>query len=632
MSRRCERRACPSVKSMTIRKSALPAAAGTPRRAHSVRTPRPAPAQGRTRLRMAVPPSKQRALMREFGLATSALTEHEAQQQRERLMALVRQGRERGFLTVQQIHDHLPDRLVDTEAVDATVHLLSEMGIAVVEQAPDDATQWLQAPAAVAATGDEEAEAATEAAAATIDSEFGRTTDPMRLYMREMGTFDLLTREGEVEIAKRIEAGLQDMVRAAAAAPAVVADILASGDRIAAGELNVGDVIDGLVRDDEPDDYVAEEEADAFSDDEAAAGKAMTHRLAELQQGALERLALLRRAFDALRRAYEKGGCGSAAYQQAQRKVTDAVMTLRFTAKTIERICGTLRAQVEQVRRHERTQPRLLELQQQAVVPLAELKAIGRRVAEAERAMLAAKGELIEANLRLVISIAKKYVNRGMQFPDLIQEGNLGLMKAVDKFEYRRGFKFSTYATWWIRQSITRAIADQGRTIRVPVHLLDSLNKLNRVRRAHLSRSGFEADAATLARQASLPEDKVRQVLSIAKEPISLDAPVSDETDATLGDLIEDAGTVAPEDAAMRSKLRDLVGELLDDLNEREAQVMRLRYGIGSGIDHSVDEVGERLAISRADVRAIEARALRKLREPERSNKLRRQLAEPQAS
>jgi RNA polymerase primary sigma factor len=219
-----------------------------------------------------------------------------------------------------------------------------------------------------------------------------------------------------------------------------------------------------------------------------------------------------------------------------------------------------------------------------------------------------------------------------MQFPDLIQEGNLGLMKAVDKFEYRRGFKFSTYATWWIRQSITRAIADQGRTIRVPVHLLDSLNKLNRVRRAHLSRSGFEADAATLARQASLPEDKVRQVLSIAKEPISLDAPVSDETDATLGDLIEDAGTVAPEDAAMRSKLRDLVGELLDELNEREAQVMRLRYGIGSGLDHSVDEVGERLAISRADVRAIEARALRKLREPERSNKLRRQLAEPQAS
>jgi RNA polymerase primary sigma factor len=633
---------------------------------------------------MTVPASKQRALMREFGLNTAALSEHEAQQQRDRLMALIQHGRARGFLTAQEVHDHLPDRLVDSDAIDATVHLLAEMGIAVYEQAPDQATPWLQGPAVAAP--DDETEAAAEAAAASIDSEFGRTTDPMRLYMREMGTFDLLTREGEVEIAKRIEAALQAMVRAASAAPAVVADILAASDRIAAGELNVGEVVDGLVRDDEPDDYVAEEETDAFADGEAATGKMMTHRLAELQHGALERFAALRRAFEALRRAYEKSGSGSAAYDQAQRKVSDAVMALRFTAKTIERLCGALHARVEQVRQHEReirriavercgmpaqrfaerivphlldvrrlraeactrsahgaalarqwpsieqAQQRLLELQQQAVVPLAELKAIARRVAEAERAMLAAKGELIEANLRLVISIAKKYVNRGLQFPDLIQEGNVGLMKAVDKFEYRRGFKFSTYATWWIRQSITRAIADQGRTIRVPVHVLDSLNKVNRVRRAHLHRFGFEADAATLARDANLPEEKVRQVLSIAKEPISLETPIHDEADATLGDFIEDTDLVAPEDAAMRSKLRDLVGELLDGLNAHEAEVMRLRFGIGSGIDHSVDEVGKRLAISRDDVRAIEARALRKLKEPVRSNRLRIQLDLPQPS
>jgi RNA polymerase primary sigma factor len=568
-----------------------------------------------------VPASKQRALMREFGLHTATLTEDEARQQRERLTALIRLGHARGFLTVQEVHDHLPDRLADGDAVNATVHLLGEMGVAVYEQAPADGTAWPEA-AAPAAAGEDEAEAAAEAAVATIDSDFGRSTDPVTMYMREMGAFDLLTREGEVEIAKRIEAGLQAMVRAASAAPAVVAEILATGERIAAGDLAVGEVVDGLVHDDEPDDYVAEEEADAVADTPAGDGAVTTERMLQLERGALERLAAVRQAFDGLRRAYQRGGCGTVAYQRAQRKVTDAVMTLRFTAATIERLCRPLRQQVEQLRAFERqraVQP-LVEMQRQAVVPLDELKAIQRRVAEAERAMLAAKQELIEANLRLVISIAKKYANRGMSFPDLIQEGNVGLMKAVDKFEYRRGFKFSTYATWWIRQSITRAIADQGRTIRVPVHMLDTLNKLNRLRRAHLHRFGFEADAATLAREAKLPEDKVRQVLAIVKEPISLELPVTEDGDGTLGEFIEDVDVVTPEAAAMQSDTRDLVGELLGALDDREAQVVRLRYGIGTGIDHSVDEVGDRLEISRESVRAIEKAAMQKLRRLQRSD------------
>jgi RNA polymerase primary sigma factor len=659
---------------MSIKKS-VRVAARSKNRAVSPRVPvARAKARG-TRLRVSVPKSKQRALMREFGLDTAALTEGEAQQRRDELKALVKMGQARGFLTQQEIHDHLPERFVDTDALDAAVQLLADMGIAVYEQAPDAATLLL-AGGSVAGATDDDAEAAAEAAAATVDSEFGRTTDPVRLYMREMGSFDLLTREGEIEIAKRIEAGLQAMVRAVSSAPAVVAEILASGEKIAAGEMKIADVVDGLVRADEADDYVAEEDVDAF-DDEIAAGMAMTRRLAELRSAALERFESVRSGFDALRRAHEKSGCGSPAYGKAQRKLTDEVMTLRFTAKTIERLCGVLRAQVEQVRRHERDirriavdrcgmppprflehvlphlldlhclraeaaartpysaalarqlpvieplQHQLIELQRQAVVPLQDLKAIHRQMVEGERAALDAKRELIEANLRLVISIAKKYVNRGLQFLDLIQEGNVGLMKAVDKFEYRRGFKFSTYATWWIRQAITRAIAEQGRTIRVPVHMVDSINKVNRISRAHLHQFGHKADAATLAQKLGLSEDKVRQVMDVAKEPMSLDTPLSDESDATLSDLIEDTQVTAPIDAALQSGLRDLVGELLAGLTAREAQVVRMRYGIGTGIDHTLDEVGRQLQMSRERVREIEAEALRKLKGLRRSDKLR---------
>jgi RNA polymerase primary sigma factor len=496
--------------------------------------------------------------------------------------------------------------------------------------------------------------------------------------MREMGAFDLLTREGEIEISKRIEAGLQEMVRAIAAAPAVVAEILALADRIAGGDVGIADVVDGLARADEADDYVAEEDDDAFDDDaDAAAGRATTRRLAELQRAALERFADVRTAFDALRKAYERGGYGTAAYQKAQKRLTDEVMTLRFTAKTIDGLCRSLRDQVAQLRDHERALRRIVvercgmpqarfaehvaphlldtdwlpahasarrpysaalsrqrsaieallramgELQQRAVVPLAELKAIHARMVQAERAALDGKRELIEANLRLVISIAKKYANRGMSFLDLIQEGNVGLMKAVDKFEYRRGFKFSTYATWWIRQAITRAVADQARTIRVPVHMLESINKINRVSRAHLHEHGVVPDAATLAEKVGLPEDRVRQALAVAKEPISLETPIADDGDATLGDFVEDTQSPTPIDAAMHAGLRDAVTALLARLNAREAEVVRMRFGIGTGVDHTLEEIGQQLEMSRERVREIEAQALRKLRrQPDGSERL----------
>jgi RNA polymerase primary sigma factor len=442
--------------------------------------------------------------------------------------------------------------------------------------------------------------------------------------------------------------------------------------------MSIAEVVDGLVSADEADDYVAEEDVDAFdADGDDDGGKLTTRRLEELRGAALERFAAMRAGFDSLRRAYEKTGYGSAPYMQAQQSLSHELMALRFTAKTIDRLCGLLRAQVDEVRRIERDirriavdrcgmpqahfierfgshpltlgwaeaeaaarkpysaalgrqvpviqdlQRRLGALQARAVIPLGELKAIHKRMNEGERASLGAKKEMIEANLRLVVSIAKKYTNRGMQFLDLIQEGNVGLIKAVEKFEYRRGFKFSTYATWWIRQAITRAIADQGRTIRVPVHMIDSINKMNRASRAHLQQFGFEPDAATLAEKLEMTELKVRQIMKIAKEPVSLELPVGDEGDATLGDLIEDKNSIAPMDAAMQADLRDLVEELLDGLSSREAEVVRMRYGIGMHSDHTPEEVGKQLDVSRARVREIEAKALAKLKSPGRSEKLR---------
>jgi RNA polymerase primary sigma factor len=633
-------------------------------------------------LRVKVPKSKERALIREFGLDVAALTEEEAEKRRSELRSLVKMGKTRGFLTQQEINDHLPEKLVDAEVLEATVKMLNDMGIAVYEQAPDAATLLVAGGGGTAAS-DEEAEEAAEAALSTVDSEFGRTTDPVRMYMREMGSFELLTREGEIEIAKRIEGGLQAMMLAISASPSIMAEILACADQIAAGETSISDVVDGFVVAGEADDYVAEEDVDSFDDEEdedesdAGGSKAMTQRLEEMKAQALEKFASMRLGFEKLRKAFEKSGYGSPAYRRAQQALSDELMGIRFTVKTIDRLCGMLRAQVDEVRRHEREirkiavdkcgmpqerfierfppntlnlawvdaeaaagkpygaalgrhrpaiqelQTKLVDLQSKVVIPLEDLKAINKKMNEGERASRDAKREMIEANLRLVISIAKKYTNRGMQFLDLIQEGNVGLMKAVEKFEYRRGFKFSTYATWWIRQAITRAIADQARTIRVPVHMIETINKMNRVSRAHLQEFGFEPDAATIAQKLELPEAKVRQIMKIAREPVSMEAPVGDEGDATLGDFIEDTLNVAPMEAAMQAGLRAVVNELLEGLTAREAKVMRMRFGIDMSSDHTLEEVGRQFDVTRERIRQIEAKAMRKLKHPSRSDKLR---------
>jgi RNA polymerase primary sigma factor len=564
-----------------------------------------------TPLRVPVPKSQQRALLREYGLdaVPAPIPDTESLQRHEALKALVRTGRSRGYLTHPEVRDQLPELPATGEAFESAVHLLEGMGIALHEQAPDDATLLVAGPAAATASEDDaEAAAAAEEGASAVEAAFSRTTDPVRLYLRGVGAFDLLTRHGEIEIARRIEAGLQAMLLAAVSAPAVVAELLVLGERIAAGEMKIDDVVDGLARADEADDHVAEEDvADTDVDTDASSkdpGTTAVQRLAALRAEALARFAAIRVAADKRRRACQRHGFGSAAGQRAQRVLTAEVATLRFTARTIETLCGVLHAQVADA------------VQPPTGIPQDALKAIHQRVADAERAVRQARQDMVEANLRLVVSLARKYANRGLPLLDLVQEGNVGLLKAVHKFEYRRGFKFSTYATWWIRQAITRAIAEQARTIRVPVHAIESISKLNRVRRTHLHQFGREPDVALLARQLALSEAKVRQILAVVKEPVSLDLPTSDDSDTTLGDLVEDRQAVAPPDAAMHSELHGLVDELLAGLSATERDVLRMRYGFGSEDDLTLDETGRRLGVSRSRVREIEAQALRKLRDP----------------
>ncbi len=631
-------------------------------------------------LRMKVSRAKERALMREFGLDETALTEEEVAKRRQELKTLIKMGKTRGFLTHQEISDHLPEKLVDNEILEAIVSMLNDMGIAVYEQAPDAATLLIAGGGTTTAT-EEEAEEAAEAALSTVDSEFGRTTDPVRMYMREMGTVELLTREGEIEIAKRIEGGLQAMMLAISASPTTIAEILAYADRIEAGEMAISEVVDGFVSEGEADDYVAEEDVDFFDEDDDDDGnggsKALTKKLEELKSAALTKFANLRVQFDKMRKAFEKEGYKSPTYDKAQQAISAELMTIRFTVKTIEKLCGILRSQVDDVRRYERElrkilvdkcgmpqdhfiknfppnalnlkwaekevasgkpystilarnlppvqelQKKLMDQQARAVVPLDDLKGINKRMNEGEKASRDAKKEMIEANLRLVISIAKKYTNRGLQFLDLIQEGNIGLMKAVDKFEYRRGYKFSTYATWWIRQAITRSIADQARTIRIPVHMIETINKMNRLSRQHLQEFGFEPDAPTLAEKMEIPEDKIRKIMKIAKEPISMETPIGDDDDSHLGDFIEDTNNTAPIEAAMQAGLRDVVKDILDSLTPREAKVLRMRFGIEMSTDHTLEEVGKQFDVTRERIRQIEAKAIRKLKHPSRSDKLR---------
>ncbi|WP_462390668.1 RNA polymerase sigma factor RpoD [Acidovorax sp. Q11] len=631
-------------------------------------------------LRMKISKAKERALMKEFGLDETVLSEEDMQKRRQRLKALIKLGKTRGYLTHVEINDHLPDKLVDAETLEAVITTLNDLGVAVYEQTPDAEALIITDNAPAGAT-EEEAEEAAEAALSTVDSEFGRTTDPVRMYMREMGTVELLTREGEIEIAKRIEGGLMAMMEAISASPATIAEILNMGEEIREGKVVISTIVDGFSNPNEADDYVAEEDFDEFDeaddDDGKGGSKALTKKLEELKKQALERFDKLRELFEKVHKVYDKEGYGTPAYVKAQAALSAELMTIRFTAKTIEKLCDMVRGQVDDVRKKERElrriivdkcgmpqetfikdfppnllnlqwvekqaaagkpwsaviarnippiqdlQQKLMDLQSRVVVPLAELKGINKRMNEGEATSRDAKKEMIEANLRLVISIAKKYTNRGLQFLDLIQEGNIGLMKAVDKFEYRRGYKFSTYATWWIRQAITRSIADQARTIRIPVHMIETINKMNRISRQHLQEFGFEPDASILAAKMEIPEDKIRKIMKIAKEPISMETPIGDDDDSHLGDFIEDGANTAPIEAAMQAGLRDVVKDILDGLTPREAKVLRMRFGIEMTSDHTLEEVGKQFDVTRERIRQIEAKALRKLKHPSRSDKLR---------
>jgi RNA polymerase primary sigma factor len=632
---------------------------------------------------------KERLKQEAKALLDPAVMALDAEARRTRLKTLIILGKERGYLTYAEINDHLPDDISETDQIDSIIGMINDMGIQVYEEAPDaEALLMSDAPAPVA---DEDAVEEAEQALATVDSEFGRTTDPVRMYMREMGTVDLLTREGEIEIAKRIEDGLKHMVQAIAACPTTITELLALVEKVENDEVSVDDLVDGLIDSDlgiedaiAVDDTETEEESDDEDDDDddedddgAKAAAISAEALAKLKEEVLTRFAVIRKANAEMNEIRTTRGTQDPEYKKLHLTVLEELTAFRFSAKQVEALCDQVRSMVEDVRKHERKimefcvnrsgmprqhfiksfpgneinmgwldeqmslgkdyteslelfkhsildqQDRLLALQERVGLPIKELKDINKQMTTGEARARRAKREMIEANLRLVISIAKKYTNRGLQFLDLIQEGNIGLMKAVDKFEYRRGYKFSTYATWWIRQAITRSIADQARTIRIPVHMIETINKMNRISRQILQETGLEPDPALLAEKMEMPEEKIRKILKISKEPISMETPIGDDEDSHLGDFIEDNTTLAPMDAAVYGSLRDATSEVLESLTPREAKVLRMRFGIEMNTDHTLEEVGKQFDVTRERIRQIEAKALRKLRHPTRSERLR---------
>ena len=562
------------------------------------------------------------------------------------------------------------------------------MGISVHDEAPDAETLLMSDAATTVA--DEDVAEEAEAALSTVDSEFGRTTDPVRMYMREMGSVGLLTRESEIEIAKRIEGGLRHMIQAISACPPIIAKIVDLATEVEKDVLRIDEVVDGLldanaqdITNEEFSEESLEQElasSDLTDDDEDEDGDGASIASADLlklKADALERFTVIREIYTEMQALLEKEGPYHQGYIELQDKISSELMGIRFSAKMVEKLCDTQRELVGDVRNYERRimdlcvskakmprnhfiktfpgnetnldwvaqeigigkpysqalehykpaileeQRNLLELKNKVGIPIKDLKEINRKMSTGEAKARRAKREMTEANLRLVISIAKKYTNRGLQFLDLIQEGNIGLMKAVDKFEYRRGYKFSTYATWWIRQAITRSIADQARTIRIPVHMIETINKMNRISRQILQETGQEPEPAVLAQKMEMPEEKIRKILKISKEPISMETPIGDDEDSHLGDFIEDAATMAPADAAVYASLRGVTKDILDSLTPREAKVLRMRFGIEMNTDHTLEEVGKQFDVTRERIRQIEAKALRKLRHPARSERLR---------